>query len=122
MEAEYRQLLAQTWIQQSSVETDSCSKNDPERCIGSGLAAVTVGISLRYEIRCEFAPYAGVGCAGRFGDTNDIARRREGRARDARSGVNWCDSPTGRAASRLPASCPAISRPGEHPYRGRGGS
>jgi copper resistance protein B len=45
---------------------------DPARAIGAGVADLEVGLRLRYELRREFAPYAGLvwvrhyGAAGSF--------------------------------------------------------
>lgn len=74
LEAEYELLLTQSWILQPRIEADFYGKDDAERGIGAGLADVSAGIRLRYEIRRELAPYIGVEWAGKFGDTKDLAR------------------------------------------------
>lgn len=74
LEAEYELLLTQKWILQPRIEADFYGKDDSERGIGSGLAEITAGVRLRYEIRREFAPYVGVEWAGKFGGTKDLAR------------------------------------------------
>lgn len=74
LEAEYELLLTQKWILQPRIEAELYGKDDSERGIGSGLSEITAGVRLRYEIRREFAPYAGVEWAGKFGGTKDLAR------------------------------------------------
>lgn len=49
-------------------------RNDPQRGIGSGLSGVGAGLRLRYEIRREFASYAGVVWRQHLGGTRDYAR------------------------------------------------
>ena len=46
--------------------------------IGGGLSTVEAGLRLRYEIRREFAPYAGVSWTRSVGDTADFARASAG--------------------------------------------
>lgn len=72
--AEYEVLLAQKWILQPRVETNLYGKADPARDIGKGLADLTTGLRLRYEVSRQFAPYVGVEWANRFGDTANLAR------------------------------------------------
>jgi copper resistance protein B len=48
------------------------SRADPARDVGAGLADFEVGLRLRYELRREFAPYAGVVWARHYGATGDF--------------------------------------------------
>ena len=74
LEAEYEILFTQRLILQPRLEADVYGKEDAERGTGAGLSDVSAGLRLRYEIRREFAPYAGVEWAGRYGGTADYAR------------------------------------------------
>lgn len=74
LEAEYEILLTQRLILQPRLEADAYGKEDAERGAGAGLSELSAGLRLRYEIRREFAPYAGVEWAGRYGGTADYAR------------------------------------------------
>lgn len=70
----YELLLTQQLVLEPRVEANAYGKSDPERELGSGLADLTAGLRLRYEIRREFAPYVGLERAEKFGSTADIAR------------------------------------------------
>jgi copper resistance protein B len=72
VEAEYDMLLTNRLILQPRLELDAYGKDDPSRGVGSGISSVEVGLRLRYEIRREFAPYAGVAWVNRYGYTNDV--------------------------------------------------
>jgi copper resistance protein B len=72
--AEYELLATQRVILQPRVEANLYGKPDRERGLGSGLADLTAGLRVRYEIRRELAPYAGVEWSGLFGGTADAAR------------------------------------------------
>jgi len=74
LEAEYEILFTQRLILQPRFEADVYAKDDAERGIGSGLSEVSAGLRLRYEIRREFAPYAGIEWAGKYGGSADYAR------------------------------------------------
>jgi len=74
LEAEYEILFTQRLILQPRLEADVYGKQDAERGLGAGLSEVSAGLRLRYEIRREFAPYAGVEWAGKYGGTADYAR------------------------------------------------
>jgi copper resistance protein B len=78
LEAEYELLLTQRLILQPDVELNAYGKSDPEALIGSGLSDAQVGLRLRYEIRRELAPYAGVLWTRRFGDTGRLFRAQGG--------------------------------------------
>ena len=73
-DAEYELLLTQRLILQPRLDASWYSKDDPARGLGSGVAGVSAGVRLRYEIRREFAPYLGLERAVKYGDTADIAR------------------------------------------------
>lgn len=75
LEAEYDQRLTQRWILQPALELELSAADAPERDLEAGLTAVTAALRLRYEIRKEFAPYAGVEWRRTFGATaEDDAR------------------------------------------------
>jgi copper resistance protein B len=74
LEVEYELLLTNRLVLQPLVELDFYGKADPERGIGSGLSDMDAGFRLRYEIRREFAPYAGVVWTRSFFGTADLAR------------------------------------------------
>ena len=42
--------------------------------VGQGINSVRVGTRLRYEIRREFAPYAGLTWSRKLGETADLAK------------------------------------------------
>lgn len=72
------------WVMlEPNVEIELHGKADPSRGIGAGLSSTNVGLRLRYEIRRELAPYAGVVWHRRYGGTADAARE----AGDAASGA-----------------------------------
>ena len=65
-------------------ELDAYGRDDEANGIGNGLSRVTLGVRLRYEIRREFAPYAGIEWTGKLGDTGDLAREAGESVREAR--------------------------------------
>lgn len=67
LRAEYELLLTQRLVLQPEFEANAYGKADPARGTGSGLADASLGLRLRYEIRREFAPYAGLVWTRRFG-------------------------------------------------------
>ena len=83
LDAEYEYLFTQRLILSPELETNLYGKEDPERGIGAGLADVTAGLRLRYEIRREFAPYVGVQWTGLYGDTADLAEAAGGDTSEA---------------------------------------
>ena len=85
LEAEYELLLTQRLILQPAVEAELYGKRDPERGLGSGLAEVSAGLRLRYEIRREFAPYVGVEWARLYSGTEDLARAGGDDVRESRA-------------------------------------
>ena len=60
VDADYELLLTNRWILQPRFEAQLAGKADDERQTGAGLMTTDVGLRLRYEIRRELAPYAGV--------------------------------------------------------------
>ena len=71
LEAKYELLVTNRLIVQPLVEIEIYGKDDPERLIGAGLSSADVGLRLRYEIRRELAPYAGILWSRRFFGTAD---------------------------------------------------
>ncbi len=70
---EYELLFTQKLILQPRVEINLYGRSDPARNIGSGLSDAQAGLRLRYEFTREFAPYAGIEWAGKFGETADFS-------------------------------------------------
>ena len=71
---EYEARFTQRLILQPSLEANFYGRDDPQRDIGSGLSDFQAGLRLRYELRREFAPYAGIVWQQRFGRTRDYLR------------------------------------------------
>lgn len=84
LEADYELLLTQKLILQPRAEINLYGKSDHARDIGSGLADAQAGLRLRYEFTRQFAPYAGVEWAGKFGSTADLAREAGEKINEAR--------------------------------------
>ncbi len=74
LQIEYEFMLTQRWILVPEIEINLFGKDDPATGTGSGLSDVETGLRLRYEIRREFAPYAGINWLHLYGDTADYAR------------------------------------------------
>ena len=74
LEVEYELLVTNRWILQPLVELSLAGKDDPDRGIGAGLSTGEVGFRLRYEVRREVAPYAGVVWHRKLFGTADFAR------------------------------------------------
>lgn len=72
LDAEYEYMFTQRWVLSPEIEINAYSKDDITRGIGSGVADLSAGLRLRYEIRREFAPYIGINWNKQFGDTADI--------------------------------------------------
>lgn len=83
-EMEYRLLLTNRLIATPRFEAEAYARDDEATGVGAGLAEVTLGLRLRYEIRREFAPYAGLEWTGSTGATADIVRAGGEPVRDAR--------------------------------------
>lgn len=77
-------LITQQLILQPKLETNFYGKSDPAREIGRGLAELTAGLRLRYEITRQFAPYIGVEWSNKFGTTADYAREAGEAPRETR--------------------------------------
>lgn len=73
LDAEYEYLVTQRLVLSPEAEINAYGKADPEHGHGAGVADVTLGLRLRYEIRREFAPYIGVQWVGLYGETADLA-------------------------------------------------
>jgi copper resistance protein B len=76
LELEHDLLLTQRVVLQSLVELSLSGANDPDRGIAAGLSTGEVGFRVRYEIRRELAPYAGVVWHKKLFGTGDAARQR----------------------------------------------
>lgn len=72
LDAEYEALFTQKLIATPSITTDFYTKDTPDMEIGKGLANITAGLRLRYEIVREFAPYIGIEWTKNFGNTDDF--------------------------------------------------
>lgn len=80
LEVEYDLLLTQRLVLQPLVELSLSGKSDPDRGIGAGLSTGEVGFRVRYEIRLELAPNAGVVWHRKLFGTGDAVRARDGDA------------------------------------------
>jgi copper resistance protein B len=67
-------LFTQRLILQPQLEMNLFTHADPENRIGAGLSSLEVGLRMRYEIRREFAAYAGTVWTRRFGETATFTR------------------------------------------------
>jgi copper resistance protein B len=74
LQADHDWLISNRAILSARIEGAAWGDDDADAGIGSGLADVSAGLRLRYEIRREFAPYAGIEWSGLLGDTADLAR------------------------------------------------
>ena len=74
LEAEYELLVAQRVVLQPRLETSVAAQDAPEFGIRSGVTDLELGARLRYELRRELAPYAGIVWHRRLGNTADLAR------------------------------------------------
>lgn len=77
--AEYDFLVTQRLVLQPRLAMNAFGSTDAARGEGSGLSEVAAGLRLRYELRRQFAPYAGVEYVRLFGGTADLARATGGR-------------------------------------------
>jgi copper resistance protein B len=75
LEASYDLLLTQRLILQPQIELNVYSKGDLARLVGAGFSDIDTGLRLRYEFSRKFAPYLGVVYEGKFGQTENFARR-----------------------------------------------
>jgi len=83
-EAEYELLLTNRLILQPRFAANFSAQDIPDRETGSGLTDLEAGLRLRYEIRREFAPYAGVEYRKAFGGTADFIEAAGGDADETR--------------------------------------
>ncbi len=74
LEAEYELLFTQRLVLTPEIELNAAVQEVPEWGVGSGLNDIELGIRARYEIRREFAPYAGFSWSRRVGGSADFAR------------------------------------------------
>lgn len=84
LKAEYDLLFTNRLILQPLAQIDVAGKADPDRRTGAGVTETETGVRLRYEIRRELAPYAGVTWNrtwGRSGDFEAADGSRRGGAR-----------------------------------------
>jgi len=77
VDADYELLLTNRWILQPRFEASLAGKSDPDRQLGAGLMSTDVGLRLRYEIRRELAPYAGVMWRNKWQGTADLAEEAD---------------------------------------------
>ncbi len=73
IEVEYDILLSQRLVLQPRLETRVAVQGVEENGVGRGINDIELGVRLRYEIRREFAPYAGVSWSRKLGETGDLA-------------------------------------------------
>jgi copper resistance protein B len=74
LKIEYELLFTQRLILQPEIEINLYGKADPMRDIAAGVSDFEAGLRLRYEVRREFAPYAGLVWARRFGAAGAFLR------------------------------------------------
>lgn len=72
--AQYQLRLTQKLLLAPQIELELYGQNDRRAATGSGLADVTMGLRLRYEVRPELAPYIGVQCWQKHGKSAMFAR------------------------------------------------
>ncbi len=68
----YDALITQKLIFSPDAEVKFYTKDMIDQGVGKGLSSVALGLSLRYEVKREFAPYIGVEYDKNFGNTKDI--------------------------------------------------
>ena len=76
LELEHDMHVTQRIVLQPLVELSLSASDDPDRGIGAGLSTGEVGFRLRYELKRELAPYAGVVWHRKLFGTGDFARER----------------------------------------------
>ncbi len=80
LEGTYDQRITQRLILQPSAEVNFAAQSTRAIGVGKGLSDAELGLRLRYDIRREFAPYAGVQYRRAFGDTRRFLRDEGERA------------------------------------------
>ena len=73
-DADYDLLITNRLVLQPTASLDVRAGHDPDRRLGAGWSSVESGVRLRYELRRELAPYAGVTWQRALGSTAAIAR------------------------------------------------
>lgn len=73
LEAEYELFLTQRLVMQPRVEVQVAAQDARRFGVRAGLSDFEIGARVRYEIRRELAPYAGVAWHRRAGDPSDVA-------------------------------------------------
>jgi len=74
VEAESDVLITNRLILTPRLEANAYGEDDPANGIGHGLADLSLGLRLRYEVRRQFAPYLGVEWEGNYGETATLRR------------------------------------------------
>jgi copper resistance protein B len=74
LDAEYQLLITQRLVASPEIELNAALQDVPEWGVASGINDYGLGLRLRYEIRREFAPYAGYAWTRRVGGSADLAR------------------------------------------------
>lgn len=74
IKGEYDLLLTQRLVFMPELEINAYGKKDAAKMRGSGLSDASLTLRFRYDIRREFAPYAGVMWTQKYGGTADFAR------------------------------------------------
>ena len=80
--AEYDLLLTQRLVLQPRGEVEAAFSDVPELQVGHGFSRLELGLRIRYELRPELAPYAGVEWERQLGQTADIARESGARTNE----------------------------------------
>jgi copper resistance protein B len=75
--AVYELLITQRLILQPSFEVLASTKKIEPLGVGSGLSKTELALTLRYEIKREFAPYVGVSWERYFGQTKEMVGERD---------------------------------------------
>lgn len=74
LEGSYDLRLTQRLILQPRAEINLSAQDVPELELGSGVTDLELGLRLRFEVKREFAPYAGITYGRKFGGTADYAK------------------------------------------------
>ena len=87
----YELLFTQRFSLHPNLEANWYSDDDLDNGIGSGLASVELGLRLRYAVRRNLMPYAGVNWAVLSGTTANLAEASGGTDSDLQAlvGLNW---------------------------------
>ena len=74
LEIEYDVRVTQRLVAQPRFETNVAIQRVKDLGVGRGINDAELGLRVRYEIRREFAPYAGIVWTSRFGEAAGFAR------------------------------------------------